>query len=179
MTTYVALLYSIGVAEPGRRVVMADLKAMAAALGCREARTVASTGNLIFEAEETPLAEIEAKLEDAFEKRFGRRVAIILREGRAWRRLARGNPFLRESAQQGDRVIVRVGREQLGKTIEAALTPHLAMGERIQAVGGDLWAYFPGEPAQSRLLRALTPKKLGGAGTLRNWNTVRRIEEML
>ena len=54
MTTYVALLHSI-VLGPGKRLLMADLKAMAEALGFRAPRTLVATGNLIFEAEAAPL----------------------------------------------------------------------------------------------------------------------------
>ncbi len=56
METYVALLHSI-VLSPGKRVVMADLKAMAEGLGLRNARTLAATGNLVFEGAAAPLGE--------------------------------------------------------------------------------------------------------------------------
>ncbi|RUU52055.1 DUF1697 domain-containing protein, partial [Mesorhizobium sp. M2C.T.Ca.TU.009.01.2.1] len=49
MQTYVALLYSIILSE-GRRVVMADLKAMAEEQGLKNVRTLVATGNLVFEA---------------------------------------------------------------------------------------------------------------------------------
>ena len=92
MTTYVALLHSI-VLGPGKRVIMADLKAMAAALGFADPRTWVATGNLIFEAGEAPLSEIEARLEAAFAERFGKHVDILLRTGGAWKEVAAKNPF--------------------------------------------------------------------------------------
>ncbi len=49
MRTYIALLYSI-VLTPQRRVVMADLKAMAEGLGFTNTRTLAASGNLVFDA---------------------------------------------------------------------------------------------------------------------------------
>ncbi|HCL65736.1 MAG TPA: hypothetical protein DIC56_13045 [Rhizobium sp.] len=45
------------------------------------------------------------------------------------------------------------------------------------AVEGDLWVDFSGKPSESKLLSALTTKRLG-VGTLRNWNTVRSLAEM-
>ena len=57
MKAYVALLHSIVLAG-GRRVVMADLKAMAEALGYRAPRTLVATGNLLFKSPEKPLSEL-------------------------------------------------------------------------------------------------------------------------
>lgn len=44
-------------------------------------------------------------------------------------------------------------------------------------VEGDLWVDFSGRPGESKLLSALTTRRLG-IGTLRNWNTVRSLAEM-
>ena len=89
---YVALLYSI-VLTPQRRVVMADLKDMAASLGLENPRTLAATGNMIFETGKTPVSRLEARLETAFEQTFGRHVDIVVRPADAWRKLAPANPF--------------------------------------------------------------------------------------
>lgn len=72
MTTYVALLHSI-VLGPGKRVLMADLKAMATELGFRDPRTWAATGNLIFDADDAPLAVVEERL-----KRLSARVSASM-----------------------------------------------------------------------------------------------------
>ncbi|HET8728764.1 MAG TPA: DUF1697 domain-containing protein, partial [Alphaproteobacteria bacterium] len=70
MTTYVALLYSIVLGQ-GRRLVMADLRAMAEGMGLRAPRTLVATGNLVFGAKEVPVAQLETELETAFERTFG------------------------------------------------------------------------------------------------------------
>ena len=45
--------------------------------------------------------------------------------------------------------------------------------------GGDLWAHFPHGQGTSRLAAAMTPARAGGVGTWRNWNTLRRIGDLL
>jgi len=50
-------------------------------------------------------------------------------------------------------------------------------GERVAVVDGDLWVDFAGKPGESKLLSALTTKRLG-IDTLRNWNTVRGLAEL-
>ena len=174
MTTYVALLHSI-VLGPGRRLVMADLKAMATELGFTNPRTWVATGNLIFEGEDAPLAEVESRLEAAFRDRFGKPVDIILRTAPGWLRLAAQNPF---SEGSGAHVGIRVMRKPLGPDtltrLEAIATPDMRLALR----DGDLWIDFAGAPSEAKLLSHLTTKKLG-IGTLRNANTVKALAAML
>lgn len=177
MKSHVALLYSIIVGER-RRVVMTDLRAMAERLGYREVRTLVATGNLLFDAPEKPLAEVEQELESAFVATFGRHVDIIVRSADDWLKLAAANPFPAESNEDPARVHVRVMRAPLARDVLDGLQRYCAKGERLQIVGGDLWTDFRGKASDSKLLGALTTKRLG-VGTLRNWNTVQRLRAML
>jgi uncharacterized protein (DUF1697 family) len=174
MTTYVALLHSI-VLAPGRRVVMSDLRDMAEALGYRNPRTLVSTGNIVFETVDAPLGDIEAMLEAAFASKFGKPVDIIVRSGGDWLKLARANPF---PDGGGSQVIVRVMRKPLDHSVLAALGKYTEPNQRLALTAGDLWIDFAGKPSEWKLLSALTTKRMG-VGTLRNWNTVRGLAEMV
>jgi uncharacterized protein (DUF1697 family) len=177
MQTYVALLYSIILGE-GRRVVMADLRTMAEGLGLMNARTLAATGNLVFKARAGEISKLEQRLEEAFEKTFGRHVDIIVRGAEGWRRLAASNPFPAESADAADQVAVRVMREPAPKDAVEALKIRAAGDEKVLWVDGDIWLVFSRERPSSRLLAAASHKRFG-IGTSRNWNTVRRLAEMV
>ncbi|WP_421913074.1 DUF1697 domain-containing protein [Mesorhizobium sp.] len=177
MQTYVALLYSIILGE-GRRVVMSDLKVMAEGLGLKNPRTLVATGNLVFDTDETAIAALEPRLETAFERTFGRHVDIVVRDAAGWRMLAAGNPFPIESQAAGDQVAVRVMRAPVPAGSLQALGASLGPGERMQAVGGDIWIFFSRQTPNSRLLAAISHKRLG-VGTSRNWNTVRRLADMV
>ncbi|RUW92501.1 DUF1697 domain-containing protein [Mesorhizobium sp. M7A.F.Ca.US.010.02.1.1] len=177
MQTYVALLYSIILGE-GRRVVMADLKAMAEELGLNNPRTLVATGNLVFEAPATDIADLEQWLEAAFKKTFGRHVDIIVRGAEDWLKLAAGNPFPADSAKAGDQVAVRVMRKPAPQEAVTALQAYAAEDEKVTSLGGDIWVVFSRERPSSRLLAAMNHKRMG-TGTSRNWNTVRRLAEML
>ena len=173
MQTYVALLYSIILGQ-GRRVVMVDLKAMAEDLGLKNVRTLVATGNLVFETSATAIADLEQRLEAA----FGRHVEIIVRGAEEWLTLAAGNPFLGESIEAGDQVAVRVMRQPAPMDVVAALQAYAAEDEKVLSVGGDIWVAFSRERPSSRLLAATNHKRLG-IGTSRNWNTVRKLAEMV
>jgi uncharacterized protein (DUF1697 family) len=174
---FVALLFSIGIAD-GRRLIMADWRAMMEAIGLQNPQTLIATGNAVFESHEADVRELEASLEDAFEQRFGRRVDTIVRAAAPFRRTLAGNPFPKESKQDGSRVVVRVMRQPLKKNVESTLEPYLTQGERVKVVRGNLWVHFPQEPNRSRLMSVLGSRRLG-IGTVRNWNTMCRLREML
>ncbi|AYG66318.1 MULTISPECIES: DUF1697 domain-containing protein [unclassified Rhizobium] len=174
MAVYVALLHSI-VLGTGRRLVMGDLKAMAEGLGFRNPRTLVATGNLIFDAESQPIASIEAKLESGFAATFGKHVDIIVRDAETWLKLADGNPFVDGI---GSEVIIRVMRQPLGVQTLDTLAPYRRNAERMAIVDGDLWIDFGHKASETKLLPALTTKRLG-IGTMRNWNTVRGLAEMI
>jgi uncharacterized protein (DUF1697 family) len=176
--THVALLYSI-VLTAERRVVMADLRAMAADLGFAEPRTLVASGNLVFSApKRMGVPAIESRLEAAFAPCFGRHIDIIVTTAAEWRALVTANPFRAEGEAAPTSVHVRVMREPLSAGAIEGLRPYLTQGERIAVVDGHLWMHFRGPSHESKLAAQLTPKRLG-IGTARNWNTVRRLGEML
>ncbi len=177
MMTCVALLHSIVLGQ-GRRVVMADLRATVESAGFRSPRTLVATGNLVFDADEETVADVEAALETAVARDFGKHVDIIARVADDWIALAAGNPFSDASASDAPNIVVRVMRTPLSKDVLPGLQRHCGDGEKIRVVNGDLWVHFPGKPSTSKLLSALTTKRLG-VGTLRNWNTVRGLRDMI
>jgi uncharacterized protein (DUF1697 family) len=174
---WVALLYSIVLGE-GRRVVMADLRALAEGLGYGRPRTLLATGNLLFEAEAADARAVEARLEPAFAAAYGKGIDIIVREGAGWPALMAACPFPEAAAREPARVAVRVMREPLPEGAEGRLAGFVGPGERVAVAGGDLWVHLPAGFAPSRLPGAITPRRMG-VGTFRNWNTVRKIGEAL
>ncbi len=77
-----------------------------------------------------------------------------------------------------DRVAVRVMRKPVSAEAIAALKAYVGKDEKMQAVAGDIWIFFSRETPSSRLLAATSHKRLG-VGTSRNWNTVRKLAEMV
>jgi uncharacterized protein (DUF1697 family) len=70
-------------------------------------------------------------------------------------------------------------RKPAAETVPRLFQPYQTQGEQVCIVDGDVWIAFAGRPSESKLLGLLSPKRMGGIGTARNWNTVRRLGEML
>ena len=169
--TWIALLYSI-VLPGNARLKMADLKALAGGLGYRNARTVASSGNLIFETASRPAAEVEAELEAAFAKRFGKPVPVILRDAELFGKLAKANPF--PDVEDAKQISVRVMRTPYSESLTGDLESYMA-DERVALVDGDLFIHFPGQPSRTRLLAAFGTKRFATPGTFRTLAMLRKI----
>lgn len=178
MATYVALLYSV-VIDQKRRVVMADLRAIAEKLGYRNVRSLVSTGNLVFDADEAAVPHIEQALEQAFATFHGKHIDIIVKSAADWRRIVAANPFPAASEADPDRVGIRVMRDPADEKLFDFFRPYQTLGERVAIVDGHVWVHFQGQASLSKLAGQLTPKRMGGVGTARNWNTVKRLGEMV
>jgi len=177
MASHIALLHSVTIAD-GQRLVMADWRAMMAAIGLGNPQTWVATGNALFDSEKTPIAQLEKRLEAAFARSFGRQVDTIVKTAAHWTRLVAENPFPDEAGRDGAQLAVRVMREPLAPAALQRLLPYATQGERLAISHGDLWIHFEQDPTRSRLVNALTTKRLG-VGTIRNWNTVRHLGEMI
>ena len=177
MATHIALLHSITIGK-GRRLVMADWRAMMEAIGLNQPRTLIATGNAVFESEHATVRQLENRLETAFEQCFGRHVDTIVKTRAHWRKLAGSNPFSEQAERDPARVAVRIMRTPLDDAAIEALMPYATQGESLSLAEGHLWIHFEQEPARSRLMSQLTTKRLG-IGTMRNWNTIRGLNEMI
>jgi len=177
MVSHIALLHSITIGD-GRRLVMADWRTMMESLGLKRPQTLVSTGNALFESGPATIKQLEARLETAFERSFGRHVDTIVKTAAHWRRLAASNPFPEEAERDGMRVAVRIMRDPLDAAAIEALTHYATQGERLRLAEGHLWVHFEQDPVRSRLVPQLTTRRLG-VGTVRGWNTVRRLDEMI
>ena len=177
MPAYVALLYSIGLGD-GRRLRTAEWIPVLEGLGLEGPRTLFSTGNVVFQAGRLSVPALEKRLEGAYEAAFGRRVGHIVRTAAAFRALVAANPFPAETAEDPAHVAVRVMRRPLAETDLSRFAGRASPREKVAIVGGDLWLYAPEPPGKSRLV-AMLSRERAGIGTIRTWNTIRRLGEML
>jgi uncharacterized protein (DUF1697 family) len=171
----VGLLRAVNVG--GRKLPMAELRALCGEFGWKEVRTYIQSGNLIFRAAgkgET----LEADLEAAISDRFGMEVPVIVRSREIWSAYVEANPFTEAAKDEPNRLQLLVSKRTPNADAAERLMERAQDGERVKAAGGALWFHFPGGMARSKLTPALIDKVCGSPSTGRNWRTVLKLEEM-
>ncbi len=172
MTRWVGLLYSV-VLTSDRRVTKADLLAIAETAGVAEARTVLSTGNLIFEAEADEVT-LEARLGAAVTRVLGRALPVFVRSAKDLRAILRTCPIDRAASMDPARIGVRILRNTPSAEVAARVAVKSAGGEEFGAVGRTFWVASPDALSGSALFRA-AGAPWAGEGTFRSLSALRKI----
>jgi len=166
-----------GMNTGGVRAPVAEQRAMAAAMGLQNPRTLLASGNLVVESGKATGA-LEAEIEAALDKTFGLKVAAMVRTPEQWAGLIAANPFPEEAAAHPSRMVAMVMKNGVKDGALEACRALAAGGERVEAVDGVLYFWFPNGQAESGIFKKATPRLLG-MGTGRNWNTVLKLGEMV
>lgn len=178
MTMRIALLRGVNVGG-NRKVAMADLKAMVEVLGFTAVKTLLQSGNVVFEAGDRSDAELETLLEREAETRLGLDTKFIVRGPKAWRAMIDANPLPDEAEREPSRFLVNVAREVVTPEQLAAVRAVATPGEKVEAVDRCVYIFFGDGIADSKAALVFGRKSLGLTATGRNWNTVRKIAELI
>lgn len=177
MRTYLALMRAINVGN--RQMPMADLRALAQEIGFERPQTYIASGNLIFDHHGDP-RHVRDILEQAIERRFGFRAEAIVRTADQWRDYCSTNPFDGDAAAIDKMVHLCLTVEPPKADAVDRLNERAQPGERIARVGEAIWIDFgPGGVGSSKLMPAYMDKCAGSTLTARNWNSVRKLRDML
>ena len=166
-----------GMNTGGVRAPVSELRAMAAAMGLGNPRTLLASGNLVVESGKAPDA-LEHDIEAAMEKTFGLKVAAMVRTPEQWAKLVAANPFPAEAAAHPSKALAMIMKDGIKPGALEACRALAVGGERVEAVGGVLYFWFPDGQGESAIFRKATPRLLG-MGTGRNWNTVLKLADMV
>jgi uncharacterized protein (DUF1697 family) len=176
LITFIALLRGVNVGG-NRKVAMADLRAMLAALGFEDPRSLLQSGNLIFRALGDAHA-IEAELEREMRSRLGLATDVIVRSAADWASVIAGNPFPADAARDPAHLLVMSLKGEPDAAAFASLQVAISGRERAAARSRELYIVYPERIGRSKLTGALIERKLGLRGTARNWNTALKLAEL-
>lgn len=166
-----------GMNTGGVRAPVAEQRAMAEAMGLKNPRTLAASGNLVVDSGRATDA-LEQDIETAMAQTFGLKVAAMVRTPEQWAKLVAANPFPKEAAAQPSRMVAMVMKDGIRPGALEACRELAAGGERVEAVGDVLYFWFPEGQGESGVFKKATPRLLG-MGTGRNWNTVLKLADMV
>ena len=176
MEKFVALLRAVNVG--GRKLPMAELRALCREIGWSDALTYIQSGNVVFSAEDAR-EHLEAKLEQAIAARFGMDVPVIVRSAAEWSLYPAANPFPEAARDAPNRLMLLVSKHPPVDGTEAGLQARAAAGEQVRVVGDGVWTHYPAGSGTSKLSPSFVDRRIGSPATSRNWNTVLKLQEML
>jgi uncharacterized protein (DUF1697 family) len=174
--TYVALLRGINLG-PRNKIAMADLRELLQSLGLENVRTHILSGNAVFTTRRRSVPRLETQIEKAIKERFGFEIRVLIRTAEEIAAVVDDNP-LSGSATDGAQIFALfLERDPDPKRMEAidadAFAPEqFRLGDRV------IYALVRQGVQGSKLLPALSDKRLGVAMTNRAWNTVLKLVDL-
>lgn len=174
-TRWVVLLRGINVGKH-KRLAMADLRALLEDLGSREIRTHLNSGNALVTTDRMSAATLERAVEERLEADLGLSVKVLARSAREWGALVEENPFPQEGVdpkQLHAAVLAKPPPAGVVKGLSAdAYAPdRFAFGERV------VYVHMPNGYMSSRLPN--WEDVLGVAATVRTWNVVTKLRDLV
>ncbi len=177
MPVVIAMLRGINVGG-NQKIQMETLRKLCTSLGLQDVQTYIQSGNLVFRMSKGEPSALARKLEDAIERDFGFRPAVVVRTVPELRQVVAANPFAEQAGIEPSRLLVvfmaaapdRKAREQV-----------LAMPcepEELRIEGRELYIYYPNGMARPKIPFARIEKLLQTPSTGRNWNTVTKLMAM-
>jgi uncharacterized protein (DUF1697 family) len=162
---HVALIRGINVGS-ARRVKMPDLRAALEKAGYEDVRTYVQSGNVVLRSSNS--AAVVGK---DVAKATGLDVDVMVRTAAHLAKLVDGNPY----PQVKDGKTLHVAFLEGGKP---SLPEDDFSPEECTVEHGELYVWLPDGMRDSKLVKALSEKKLGVRATWRNWNTVLALHEL-
>ena len=177
MPRYAALFRAVNLPSHGK-LSMSSLRALLEELGLRDAQTILQSGNALFSSPRSASA-LEKLIERELLARLALETDVVVRGGPELAEAIAANPFRREAANDpGHLLVVFLKSVPAAGTVEA-LRKAVKGPELVHGEGPQLYASYPDGVGRSKLTAALIERKLGVRGTARNWNTVRKLNELI
>jgi uncharacterized protein (DUF1697 family) len=156
---------------------MPDLRAALAEAGFADVRTYVQSGNVVLTSRASPV-KVGAQAEALIADRFGLDVDVIVRTAEELAEVVARNP-LAKVAEDPKRYQVSFLDAEPDPEVVARISELAVDGERLEAIGRELYAWHPNGVARSKLWAKLAAAGgLGVRATARNWTTVTTLLEM-
>jgi uncharacterized protein (DUF1697 family) len=174
MARQIALLRGVNVGGH-RKVPMAELRALMEELGYEDVRTYVQSGNVVFTGPDETPEQAARRIEQGIEAAFGLAgVIVMVRSRDELAGVAAANP-LAGVATDPSRYLVSFLDAEVDADRIAALEAGDFAPEAFAVRGREIYVWAPKGLSDSRLVKAVSEKKLGVTATVRNWRTVEKL----
>ncbi len=173
---YIAFLRGINVS--GQKLIKMDaLKQHFELPGFKNITTYIQSGNVLFDARGADEEQLRIKIEKQLAAKLGYEVPAIIRSIDDIRKAIVNNPFPHLAEDKGRKLYVTFLSSAPPLSVHTSLDSYKNADEELKVVDRELYI-VSGGIGNSKLSLSLIEKKLGVAGTMRNWATVNKITEM-
>jgi uncharacterized protein (DUF1697 family) len=152
---------------------MAELKQELTDLGLEDVVTYIQSGNVVFRSNDKDT--VAAKIEKRIKAKYDLRVAVILRTLPELERIAKANPFGRADTSK-IHVLFLADRPKASATKQ--LDPERSPPDEFAVKGREVYLHLPKGAGRTKLTLDYFERRLGVAGTHRNWNTLLKLIEL-
>ena len=159
-----------------KRVSMPALRELLEANGLSDVRTYVQSGNVVVAGDAAP-DRLARRCSRLIADELGLEVDVVARTRDELAQVVERDP-LGEVATDAKRYLVTFLSAELDPDVLAQLRDLAAGGERVEAIGREVYTWRPDGAARSKLSGRLAGADLGVVATSRNWNTVRKLLEM-
>ena len=173
---WAALLKGMNIGS--KKLPVAELRAVAEALGLESVGTLLASGNVVFTSAEKSAARLERSLEEALAEE-GLETHVLVRNASEIRKVIDANPFPAAAKTHPNHLLVVFHREPVPPAPLQALRIHHHGPERVTAVGRELYIDYPQDVGHSKLPQSMRKAKFPELATARNWNTVNKLAALL
>jgi len=173
---WAALLKGINIG--GKKIPMVELKALIEGLGHRDVKTLLASGNVVFSCDETAGPALEQALETALAG-WGLKTDVMVRNLAELKAVIAANPFPEAARDHPNHLLVAFHRDPVPDGLIERIPEIYDGPERLKAVGRELYVDFPIDVGNSKLLPAMAKLKFPKIATMRNWNTVGKLADLL
>ena len=173
----VALLRGINVG--GNKLVdMARLRQLLTSLDHTDVRTYLQSGNAVFTSASVPAPGLAAQLEDAIAGEFGFGCRVVVRTAAELHQAVAADPLLHLLGNPS-RHMVGFLSDQPSREGVKRLTDEDFGADQLRVVGKHLYLWCPNGITGSPFGKLNFDRLLDVAVTMRNWNTVTKLAELV
>ncbi len=155
---------------------MPELRECLALDGLKDVRTYVQSGNVVASSNKAP-EEVARRCRALITEQFGLDIAVIVRTREELAQVVGLNP-LKEVADNPKRYQVTFLSSELDPKQLERLTALAGPGERVVAIGRELYSWHPEGVGRSKLWGRIAGVGLGVTATARNWTTVTTLLQM-
>jgi len=176
MASFVALLRGVNVGA-SKRVPMAELRAVLAALGYTDVQTLLNSGNAVFASPVRSTTTHAARIQTAIAENLGVEAPVIVKSAKEIAAIESGNA-LATVATDPSRLLVAFARTAADLQALAVLAQFVRPPERLHIGEHAAYLWCANGMLQSKAGEGLLGKH-GRAATTRNWATLLKISGIL